>query len=145
MFLDALLLVSDAQALTATAVATNVIDLGNPTVKNRIGSGEPVGFMITVDVASGGTTPTFTFEIVSDDNPSMSSPTVVASFAVPAAQLTVGAKFFFALPTNQPQERYITVRYTLGGTSPTLTVTACLLPRDMADASGAIYAKGYAA
>lgn len=143
MFMDALLTVADAQAVTATAVATNVIDLGNPTVKNRIGSGEPMGFMLTIDVALAGTTPTMTVEIVSDDNAAMSSPTAVATFVLTPATVTIGAKFFLGLPSNQPQERYITLRFTMGGTTPTVTVTASLMPRDMADASGAIYAKGY--
>ena len=59
MFIDALLMLSDSQALTGTAavVSANTIDLGNPTVKRDIASGEPMVLVVTVEVALAGTTP----------------------------------------------------------------------------------------
>lgn len=148
MILDALLLVSDAQAITADAVSTNTIDLGNPTVKNRIGSGEPMGFLVTVDVAADITTgdETYAIEIISSANANLSSPTVLARFVFTAAQLAAGAQLFLPLPQNFPQQRYIGLNYDVGGTTPSVTVTASLQPASMANAEGrnTFYAKAYA-
>ena len=57
MFIDALLMLWDSQALTGTAavVSANTIDLGNPTVKRDIASGEPMVLVVNVEVALAGT------------------------------------------------------------------------------------------
>lgn len=144
MFMDALLLVSDAQALTATAVSTNTIDLGNPTVKRRIGSGESVGFAVTVDVAADATTgdETYVVEVISSASADLSSPTVLASRTILAADLAAGAVHYIHVPKGTPIQRYIGLRYTLGGTTPTVTLTAGLMPASMVD-DRTDYAKGY--
>ena len=87
MFIDALLLVSDAQAITADAVSTNTIDLGNPTVKNRIGSGEPMAFAVQIDVAADFTTTdeTYAIEVISSAAANLGTPTVLARYTLTAA------------------------------------------------------------
>ena len=52
MILDSQLKFSDSQAVTASAVGTNVIDL---SVARSIGSGEPMVVMFVVDVAADQT------------------------------------------------------------------------------------------
>lgn len=145
MILDALLLVSDAQAITVDAVSTNTIDLGNPTVKNRIGTGEPMGFAIQVDVAADFTTTdeTYAIEIISSAAAALTSPTVLARFVLLASQLTIGKKFALPIPPGMPSQRYLGLNYDVGGTTPSVTLTAALMPLKMIDAEMTIYAKGY--
>ena len=148
MFLDALLVVSDAQAITVDVVSTNTIDLGNPTVKNRVGSGEPMCFLITVDVAADGTTgdETYAFEVISSASSNLSSPTVLnrrAFLAGQHTQLGAGAKVILDVPPFQPQQRFLGLNYDVGGTTPSITVTAALQPRSMAEESLINYSKGY--
>lgn len=146
MFVDALLTLSDAQALTATAVSTNTIDCGNPTVKRDIGSGEPVKLVVSMDVALGGTSPTMLIEVLQSANADLSTPDVIASSGsiAGAAEAPVGKIFQLPLPPGRITKRYLGARYTLGGTSPTGTVTAFVQPGDMGSpAFPQNYAKGY--
>lgn len=127
MILDSLLNFSDAQALSATGASTNSIDLG---AERRVGTGEPMAVVVTVDTALAGTSPTFAFAYQSDDNSSFSSAaTVVTSATISgAANAPAGARFVLPIPPGFATERYGRVNYTLGGTSPTITVTAFLQP-----------------
>lgn len=145
MFVDAMLLVSDAQAITVTAFSTNTIDLGNPTVKNRIGTGEKMAFGLQVDVAADFTTTdeTYRFDIVSSANANLSTPTILASITLLASQLAINKKFALPVPAGMPSQRYIGLQYTVGGTTPTITVTAFLSPASMIDAEYTFYPKGY--
>lgn len=146
MILDALLMVSDAQAVTADAVSTNTIDLGASSPAREIGSGEPMGFLLTVDVAGDFTTgdETYSFQVISSTAAALTSPTVLAVRTLTAAQLAAGAIFFLPLPAGTPSQRYLGVNYDVGGTSPTLTVTAALVPAKFVDMFKA-YAKNYVA
>ena len=145
MFVDALLLVSDAQAITVTAVSTNTIDLGAGTIARRIGSGEAMGFAVQIDVAGDRTTldETYQIDIISSADPALGTPTVLASFLLASTDLTIGKKFALPLPKGRPAQRYIGLRYTVAGTTPTITVTAALMPMSMIDAENTMYAKGY--
>lgn len=145
MFTDALLLVSDAQAITATGYSTNTIDLGNPTVKRQIGTGEAIGFAITVDVAADATTgdETYEFQVVQSDNANLSSHDVIASRTITAANLALGKKHFIPIPPGTPTKRYIGVRAVLAGTTPSITFTAALQPQSMFSVEPVAYAKGY--
>lgn len=130
MFLDALLMVSDAQAVTADAVSTNTIDLGNPTPKNIIGTGEPVGFGVFVDVAADFTTmdETYAIEAISSAAANLSSPTVLSRIILnSAADRAAGAKHWVPIPPGKPIQRYIGLNYDVGGTTPSITVTAHLM------------------
>lgn len=145
MFMDALLVLSDAQALTVTAVSTNTIDLGNPTVKNRIGTGEPLVIAVQVDVAADFTTTDETYEVqvIASAAANLSSPVILGRFPLLASQLALGKKFAFPIPGGMPGLRYIGVNYVLGGTTPTVTLTASVMPRSMAEAEYTYYPKGY--
>jgi hypothetical protein len=144
MFLDALLMVSDAQAVTADAVSTNTIDLGNPTVKRRVGTGEPIGFGVFVDVAADFTTmdETYAFEAISSATANLASPTVLTRRAILASLLTAGSRHFIPIPPGTPLQQFIGLNYDVGGTTPTITVTAHLMAQSEFDEWTA-YAKGY--
>jgi hypothetical protein len=140
MYTDALLKFSDAQALTATAVSTNVVDLG---VDRDIGIGEAMCLAVFVGVAADYTTAdeTYQFILQTDDNASFSSAvTVIASAAIPGDELALGT--VVVLPKGFTNERYLRVNNVLAGTTPTITIDAFLMP--MCEVSGLNkYAAGY--
>jgi len=125
MYVDKLLKLSDAQALTATADSTNVIDLSND---RDIGKGQAMAFVVSVGVAADFTTTdeTYTFQLETDDNASMTSSTIVAGGAVLATALTAGS--VHAFPISSSNERYLQGVYTLAGTTPTVTVDTWVAP-----------------
>lgn len=110
MILDKQNIMSEAQAITATAVSTNVIDLG----ATGTDQGEPVNLLLQVNeafTAAGAGTLTITLE--TDDNESFSSATVLLSTgAIPKATLALGYQAAISfLPANV--ERYIRLNYTV--------------------------------
>ena len=127
MFIDAQNLFSDAQALTTTAASTNLVDL---SADRDIGKGEPMVVVLSLDVATDGTTgdETYSVDLETDDNASFSSPAVLSTTAV-ARSLAAGTQFVIAVPATN--ERYLRLNYTLGGTTPTATVTAFLTAASM--------------
>lgn len=118
MITDALLLLSSAQAVTASAVSTNTIDLGTA---RDIGSGEPLEVDVTVDttVTAAGAA-TVTFQVISSAAAALTSPTIVTQTeAIGKAELTAGRKpiririsphILAALPVGQ---RYLGLQYTV--------------------------------
>lgn len=138
MYLDAQQLLSDAQALTATAASTNIIDLGSD---RNLGVGEPMCVVINVDVAADFTSAneTYQFDVETDDNASFSSATVIGRRIIAASLLTAGSRHVIGLPADFSAERYLRVNYTLGGTTPTITVTTHLQPQNMVQAES-VYA-----
>lgn len=133
MFLDALLLLSDAQAISADAYSTNTIDLGNSTVKRRIGTGEPMALAIQVDVAADHTDgdETYAFQLLQSANADLSSGDIIELRTISYADLTAGKILYLNLPPGQPTKRYIGLYIDVGGTTPTITLTAWLTPLSM--------------
>lgn len=154
MYLDKFTKLSDAQALTATAVATNVIDL---TTARSIGSGEPMSVFFSVGVAADQTTgdEDYTFEAKYASDAALTTgeqlmgrrvfesgtPTAPAQ---DADLLVAGFLFSIPLPPVTADEvgQYLGVEYTLAGTSPTITVDCWVAPTSMGD-QFATYANGY--
>ena len=134
MFIDALLLLADAQAFTATAVSTNTIDLGDVTPKRDIGTGEPMELVAAVDVAGDRTTgdETYLLEFLQSANANLSSPDVLVDSAFTLAELVVGEIKRLPIPPGSITKRYIGARLTLAGTTPTITVTLFVQPSAMA-------------
>lgn len=122
MIIDERLEFSDAQALTGTAALTDVIDFGSA---RQLGVGEPLYWVLSVDVASDRTTgdETYSFALQTDDNSAFSSAATLITYAFPAAVVPAGTRIAFALPTNLI-ERYLRVNATLGGTTPTVTISS---------------------
>ena len=130
MITDALCLLSNAQALTATAVSTNAYDLGGAS--RNVGAGEQLAIVFSVDVAAASDTGgTFQFGVITDDAEALGSNTNLTAIAIPQASLVAGFTFALAIPPLVA-ERYIGAEYTLGGTNPTVTVTAFIAPMSFA-------------
>lgn len=116
MLIDNNLLFSDAQAVTATAGSTNIIDtapLFTGNTGRRIGDGKPIYIFVTVDTAftDSGSDSTIAVTVETDDNTSMSSATTIATITTFAALTAAGTKFFAPLPIGV-YERYVGLRYT---------------------------------
>lgn len=143
MLIDAQHLFSDAQAVTADAVGTNVIDLGTD---RSIGTGEPMCVAFQVDVAADQTTgdEDYTFDVEYASNAAQTTgrqligrrvfesgtPTAPAE---DADKLVAGYIFYIPIPPTvlADSERYLGIRYDVTGTTPTITVTAWLQPQNM--------------
>jgi len=148
MIIDALLTLSDAQALTGTAFSTNTVDLGNVTPKNDIGNGEPMEVTITVDTGADYTTTdeTYEFRFVQSVNADLSSEDNLESRIISAASsaLAAGTVIHLPIPSGAITKRYIGVKYVLGGTTPSITVTSEIQPVAMANANKNFgYATGF--
>jgi hypothetical protein len=130
MILDAHCLFSSAQAVTADAASTNYIDLGSA---QNIFDGEPLAVVLQIDVAADGTTTdeTYSFKIECDDNTSFSSATALVTQAITYGNLTAGSTHILPIPVGAAVERYLRVYYDVGGTSPSVTLTAFLQPLNM--------------
>lgn len=139
MITDQLLQVSNAQAVTTTAVSTNTVDLGTA---RDIGAGENLYMNFTVGTAFAGGTST-EFQVIASDAADLSSPVVIGSSgAVATAGLTAGKRL--AVRVN-PQigsngKRYFGARYVVVGTNTAGTVTADVV-HDVQDSKA--YASGF--
>ena len=122
-------LFSNAQAVTATAVSTNVLNLGKPGTPNGAsapiafdaGKGNRIPLWISV-VESFNNLTSLTISVEVDDNEAFSSATsIFTSPAYTLAQVAAGARNL--LPTEIPintNEQFVRLRYTVAGTAPTL-------------------------
>jgi len=125
-YVDAQNLFSDAQALTVTAVSTNIIDHGQD---RNIGVGTPLAVVVTVDVAAAGGG-TLTIAVQGDDNSGFASPgTVATTAAIAAATLVAGYQLVIPLGPDTLTERFTRLNYTMA-TMTGITVTAYLAPLD---------------
>lgn len=127
MILDDTNLFSDSQVVTTTAASEDYIDLGatgTPTggaaaLTRDIGGGHMGEFVLVIE-AQSGTSPTLTVALQVDDNASFTSATEVLQFT---PTVTAGNKMSFKLPEGI-NERYVRLNYTVGGTSPSITISA---------------------
>lgn len=128
MIYDRSLLMSNAQAITASAVSTDVIDLGatgivfgNSTALVRdIGRGYEIPLRVQV-VQAFNTLTSLTVRVQTDDNSGFSTAkTVATSQAIPLASLAVGYVFEEIALIVGVNERYLRLDYVVAGTNPTL-------------------------
>lgn len=145
MFVDALGLVSDAQAFTAVAVSTSSIDLGASIPKREIGAGEPVGFAFAVDVAASATTVKLEIIMATDDALTAGIVVLVEATRL-AADLPAGKLLFLGIPASAPAAgwlRYLGIRATPAGGAATVTLTSWLTVQALFSTLAKSYAKGY--
>lgn len=143
---DKELLLSDAQALTATAVSTNAIALGAAGLD--VAAGQKVGITFQVDVAADFTTgdETYEFQIVTATASDLTTgQNIITGEAVVASELTAGAKFTLYVPSGRiaSTATHIGARYLLAGTTPTVTVTTFLGTAAQVQDARAPFRSGY--
>jgi len=123
MILSSQLIFSDDQAITATAISTNVVDLGvagTPygavaALHQDVGKGAKVPILIQVTEAFTNLT---SLTIAIETGSTVSLGTVVISKSVLLADLVAGYQFPVDVLPNEIDERYLGVRYTVVGTAP---------------------------
>jgi hypothetical protein len=127
MILDDTLIFSDAQAVTADAGSTNVIDIGaagtaygaSAPIRRDIGIGTSIPILICITEAFNNLT-SITFSLQVDDNAAFSSATtVVSTGAIALASLGVGARIPFPQLPEGTNERYVRLYYDITGAAPT--------------------------
>lgn len=119
MIMDKELEFSNKQAVTASAVSTNVINLGpRPAGGTSFGSSTEVPLAFSVDTtftAAGAAT--LSIEVRSSDNENMSSPIVhQKTDAIPVASLTAGAdlsNYLGDLRIPKLARQYVALYYTV--------------------------------
>ena len=112
MITDKLLKVSSAQAVTATAVSADVIDL---SVARDVGAGDDIYFHFSVDetVTAAGAA-TVDLQVVVSDAAALTNPVVVAcSGSVPKADLVAGKRIALCVSpmVESTGKRYMGARY----------------------------------
>jgi len=138
-YIDSFLTLSDAQALTASADATNVVDLQTSGIAAGIGNPMCVAFSVDVAADTADGNETYTFNIATGAATTLG--TTVVSKTVAGATLAAG--YSFVIPFDHTElSRYVGVEYALGGTSPSVTVSADIRPLNMVDAT-VDYANAY--
>lgn len=127
--LDANLVVSEDQAITATAISENVINFGalgivpreSAAMARNLGAGVPLPVLVQV-VETFATLTSLTVTLETSASSDLSSPTVLASTgAVALADLTAGSKLGGSLNYMPDAEilAYVGLRYTVTGTAAT--------------------------
>lgn len=128
MIFDRSLLMSNAQAITATAASTDTIDLGatgtvygaSAALVRDIGRGYRIPIRVQV-VQTFNNLTSLSVALQVDDNSAFSSPrTVVISQAIPLASLVAGFVFEEIDIEVLTNERHMRLNYTVAGTAPTL-------------------------
>lgn len=123
MIFSAQQLFSDDQAITATAVSTNVIDLGVPgtpygavaPLNQDIGKGNKVCFLAQVTEDFNNAT---SVQVTIETGATTALGTAVLSETILLADLVAGKQSVIQVLPTQLTERYLGVRYTVVGTAP---------------------------
>lgn len=126
MILSAQQLFSDDQAVTATAISENVIDLGAAgtpfdaaaALNQDVGKGTPIPILIQVTTAFATLT-SLTITVESSAAAGLTSPTVLATEVVLVADLVAGKQTHMQVLPNGADQRYLGVRYTVTGSNAT--------------------------
>lgn len=111
-------LLSNAQAITATAVSTNIHDLGPLRITRDIGKGKPIPLLIQVVEAFNNLT-SLTVALQVDDNSAFSSAKTVWSSTIVLADLKAGRVVVPEFITRGTDEQFLRLNYTVTGTAPT--------------------------
>lgn len=124
MILSAQQLFSDQQAITATAVSTNVVDTGvrgtpydgAAPLNGDIGKGNKI--CVLAQVTEDFNTLT-SLDVAIETGSTTALGTVIATETVLLADLVAGKQFNIDVLPNGVVERYLGMRYTVTGSAPT--------------------------
>lgn len=125
MIFSAQQLLSDDQAITATALSTNIIDLGvagTPygavaALNQDVGKGTLVPFLAQVTETFDNAT---SVAVAIETGATTALGTVIASQTILLADLKAGKQFAFEVLPHDLTKRYLGVRYTVVGAAPTV-------------------------
>jgi len=136
---------SDDQAITATAISSNVIDLGvagtphgaAAALNNDKGKGNKIPILVQVtSVFNTLTSLTITVEVSAAAG--LTSPVVLATETILLADLVAGKQMHMQVLPDGADLRYLGIRYTVTGTDPTLgNITAGITMGNQTNTTGA--------
>jgi hypothetical protein len=131
-----------AQALTVSVASTDLIDHG---IDRNLGLGEPMCVVITLDVAADATDndETYTAKLQTDSDLAFGSATDVGETVTITRGDAAGSRYIIPIPADTKMERFSRLYFTLGGSTPTVTVTARLMPQRLVQSPNVFFAKGY--
>lgn len=111
MYVDAQLLFSNAQAVTAAAASSNIVDLRQV---RDMGLGENLYIALVVDVTTDdtGDNSTVTVDLQTDDNEAFSSNTTGQTLFTVAANAAAGTVYYARIQPGAMNERYARLYYT---------------------------------
>lgn len=127
MITDDYLRLSEDQEVLTTAVSTNTIDLTQQTgIGMDVGEGKPLYMVFTVTTAytrAAGAC-TVTFNVITDDDAALGSPTVLASTGA-ISKPVLGAQYILQIPPAIASLglRYLGASYTISATADTGKIT----------------------
>lgn len=135
MIMDKQLEFSDAQAVTSTAISTNVVDLGDDVTTRNIGGMDPLFLVVQTDTTATDTSSDATLAVTleSDSTANLAtSATVHASTGAMAfaTYATAGTTFWVTPLPFGAYERYLGVRYTVASGPLTAGAFSAFLTRD---------------
>lgn len=115
------------QAITASAASTNYVDLGalglipgfpTATAVRDLGKGNKIPILVQVTETFGNLT-SLVAAIQTDSDPGFATAltTVLASQAIPVAQLTAGYRFNLDFIPTRTTQRYMRLNFTVGGSN----------------------------
>ena len=145
MILSAQEIFSDDQAVTATAISTNVIDQGVPgtpydakaALNRDLGKGTPIPILIQVTTAFATLT-SLTITLETSAAAALTSAVVLDTQVIAVADLIAGKQTFMQYVPNGDTLRYIGVRYTVGGSNATAgNITAGISMGNQTNITGA--------
>jgi len=128
MIIDKQLLMSEDQAITATAVSTNVIDLGAAGVAE----GHPLRVLAQVTANFAALT-SLKCDVQTATDAAFTSPVILQgdSLTLANSQLVAGEKFTLGTLSGNKVLRYVRLNYTVTGDNATAgTITASLVLDD---------------
>lgn len=142
---DKTLQFSDAQAVTASAASTNIIDLGPTGTSyghaaallrdNGIGAKVP---LLAQVVEGFNNLTSLTWALQGSVDEAFTSPVVIATETVVLASLVAGRQFSIDFLPRRTSYRYLRMFYTVTGSAPTLgKITAGIVAGIQPDAAGA--------
>ena len=126
MIFDLQTLLSNQQAITATAASTNVIDLGatgtiyggSGAMTRDIGKGTPINLLVQV-TETFNTLTSLTIAIELDSTETFTPDKSISLGTIALASLVAGYQIPFQFIPDGVNLRYMRLKYTVAGTDPT--------------------------
>jgi len=118
MIFDKQTLLSDAQAITATAASTNVIDLGPIKHKRETGFGSKIPLVVQV-VEAFATLTSLAVSVQQSDAEGSGWADIATTGPIPVADLKAGYRASLDVLPRNLNKRYLRLNYTVAGTAPT--------------------------
>ena len=140
MYVDAQNLFCSAQAVTASAASTNLIDF---SIARDMGNGEDIYLVVNITVAmtDSGSDSTVAVTLETDDNASFSSAATAMTIGTFAATSAAGTQLFAKLQPGKIDEQYLRAYFTVAGGNLTTGSFDAFLTTDIQNTTD--YASGY--